>query len=54
MFVGDLKHLMGTVESVDRETVTIRPKHEELHDLLTFPADQLRKYFKKVVKEKDI
>jgi hypothetical protein len=39
---------MGTVESVERETITIRPKHEELKDLLTFPAGQLRKYFKKV------
>ncbi len=28
---GDLKHLMGVVESTDNDTVTIMPKHEELH-----------------------
>jgi transcription elongation factor SPT5 len=28
---GDLKHLMGVVESVENDTVTIMPKHEELH-----------------------
>eukprot|EP01103_Thecamoeba_quadrilineata_P003459 TRINITY_DN1322_c0_g3_i1.p1 TRINITY_DN1322_c0_g3~~TRINITY_DN1322_c0_g3_i1.p1 ORF type:complete len:1141 (-),score=235.86 TRINITY_DN1322_c0_g3_i1:101-3355(-) len=42
---GDLKHLMGVVESIDDGMVTIMPKHEELHDLLTFPAIQLQKYF---------
>ncbi|KAL6063390.1 Transcription elongation factor SPT5 [Balamuthia mandrillaris] len=43
---GELKLLMGTVESINDNMVTVRPKHEELHDLLTFDADQLAKYFK--------
>ena len=38
---------MGTVESVDNDTVTIMPKHEDLHDLLSLPQHQLKKYFKK-------
>ncbi len=43
---GDLRHLMGVVESVDEDMVTIMPKHQDLHDLLSFPASQLQKYFK--------
>lgn len=43
---GDLKHLKGIVESVSEDTVTMRPQHEELHDLLVFQATQLQKYFK--------
>lgn len=44
---GDLKHLMGIVESVgDDGKVNMKPIHEELHDILTFEAYQLQKYFK--------
>jgi len=43
---GDLKNLTGTVESVEDDTVTIKPAHEELHDLLSFPASQIQKSFK--------
>lgn len=43
---GDLKNLMGVVEAIDGDTVTIMPKHEQLHDLLKIPAGQLQKYFK--------
>lgn len=43
---GDLKHLMGVVESVEDDTVTIMPKHQDLKDLLTFPSAQLQKHFK--------
>eukprot|EP01105_Mastigella_eilhardi_P026349 TRINITY_DN7567_c0_g1_i1.p1 TRINITY_DN7567_c0_g1~~TRINITY_DN7567_c0_g1_i1.p1 ORF type:complete len:1185 (-),score=297.14 TRINITY_DN7567_c0_g1_i1:62-3595(-) len=43
---GDLKHLMGVVDSVDGTNVNIMPQHEDLHDLLTLPAVQLQKYFR--------
>lgn len=43
---GDLRNLMGTVESVDEDMITIMPKHPDLHDLLSFPAHQLQKFFK--------
>jgi len=43
---GDLKHLMGVVDSVNDDMVSIMPKHEDLNDLLTFKADKLAKYFK--------
>jgi transcription elongation factor SPT5 len=43
---GDLRHLMGVVESVDEEMVTIMPKHQDLHELLSFPSHQLQKFFK--------
>eukprot|EP01088_Endostelium_zonatum_P020869 TRINITY_DN78_c0_g1_i1.p1 TRINITY_DN78_c0_g1~~TRINITY_DN78_c0_g1_i1.p1 ORF type:complete len:1177 (+),score=447.91 TRINITY_DN78_c0_g1_i1:70-3531(+) len=45
---GDLKHLMGVVQSVDDESVTILPKHEDLKDPLTFKGaeiDHLSKHF---------
>ena len=43
---GDLINLMGTVESVEGDKVTVIPKHEELKDKITFPAKQLRKFFR--------
>lgn len=33
---GDLMHLQGTVLSVDGETVTMIPKHEDLHVSIHF------------------
>jgi hypothetical protein len=39
---GDLKNLMGTVESCDDTTVTIMPRHPDLHDLLQIPINQVR------------
>jgi transcription elongation factor SPT5 len=41
---GDLKNLMGVVEAIDGDTVTIMPKHEQLHDLLKIPAGQLQNW----------
>eukprot|EP01113_Clastostelium_recurvatum_P020602 TRINITY_DN2437_c0_g1_i1.p1 TRINITY_DN2437_c0_g1~~TRINITY_DN2437_c0_g1_i1.p1 ORF type:complete len:1057 (-),score=369.20 TRINITY_DN2437_c0_g1_i1:131-3301(-) len=43
---GDLKHLMGVVESVDDDAITIMPRHEQLTELLQFPSAQLQRYFK--------
>eukprot|EP00013_Stygamoeba_regulata_P001552 CAMPEP_0177634116 /NCGR_PEP_ID=MMETSP0447-20121125/3199_1 /TAXON_ID=0 /ORGANISM="Stygamoeba regulata, Strain BSH-02190019" /LENGTH=1069 /DNA_ID=CAMNT_0019135821 /DNA_START=2162 /DNA_END=5372 /DNA_ORIENTATION=+ len=43
---GDLKNLMGVVEWVTDDTVTLMPTHEELNELLDFPSGQLRKFFK--------
>eukprot|EP01133_Synstelium_polycarpum_P016133 gene16133-19196_t len=43
---GDLKNLMGVVESVDDKSVTIMPLHEGLHDLLIFQPSELQKHFK--------
>jgi len=43
---GDLKNLMGVVDTVTDDTVTIKPKHEGLSELLQFPSSQLQKYFK--------
>jgi transcription elongation factor SPT5 len=37
---------MGVVEYVEEDTITVRPLHEELKDLLHFRPHQLRKYFK--------
>eukprot|EP01133_Synstelium_polycarpum_P007654 gene7654-8958_t len=43
---GDLKNLMGIVETVDDKSVTIMPLHEGLHDLLEFQPTELQKHFK--------
>jgi len=43
---GDLRNLEGVVESADDDTVMIRPKHDDLKDLLQFPSSQLQKFFK--------
>eukprot|EP00054_Salpingoeca_dolichothecata_P010528 m.58744 g.58744 ORF g.58744 m.58744 type:complete len:1162 (-) comp19039_c0_seq2:55-3540(-) len=43
---GELNYLQGHVLSIDGETVTIQPHHEDLNDPLPFPASQLRKFFK--------
>ena len=45
---GDLKHLMGIVESVDGDKITVKPKHKDLEniDKLVFPVNELQKYFK--------
>ncbi|XP_064385499.1 transcription elongation factor SPT5-like isoform X2 [Halichondria panicea] len=42
---GDLMNLQGKVISVEMDTVTIMPKHEDLKDPLEFQARELRKYF---------
>jgi transcription elongation factor SPT5 len=43
---GELRNLLGVVESVEDDTVTVMPKHQDLKDLLSFPASQLQKHFK--------
>jgi len=43
---GELIHLQGKILSIDGNTVTIMPKHEDLKDALEFPAHELRKHFK--------
>ncbi|NP_038704.1 transcription elongation factor SPT5 isoform a [Mus musculus] len=43
---GELINLQGKVLSVDGNKITIMPKHEDLKDMLEFPAQELRKYFK--------
>ncbi|KAK2511764.1 Supt5h, partial [Columba livia] len=37
---------VGKILSVDGNKITIMPKHEDLKDMLEFPAQELRKYFK--------
>ncbi len=42
---GDLKHLTGVVDSVEEDTVTIMPTHEELHVcLISIPKEMLDIY----------
>lgn len=43
---GELINLQGRILSVDGNKITIMPKHEDLKDILEFPAQELRKYFK--------
>lgn len=43
---GELINLHGKVMSVDGNTITILPKHEDLKDPLEFPAYELEKFFK--------
>ncbi|NWV12565.1 SPT5H factor, partial [Ptilonorhynchus violaceus] len=43
---GELINLQGKILSVDGNKVTIMPKHEDLKDMLEFPAQELRKYFR--------
>ncbi|ELK31567.1 Transcription elongation factor SPT5 [Myotis davidii] len=43
---GELINLQGKILSVDGNKITIVPKHEDLKDMLEFPAQELRKYFK--------
>lgn len=43
---GELIHLQGKVTSVDGNKITMLPKHEDLKDLLEFPAHELKKHFK--------
>ncbi|GAM17692.1 hypothetical protein SAMD00019534_008670 [Acytostelium subglobosum LB1] len=43
---GDLKHLMGVVESVDDRSVSIMPLHDSLREVLIFQPSELQKYFK--------
>ncbi|ELW72407.1 Transcription elongation factor SPT5 [Tupaia chinensis] len=43
---GELINLQGKILSVDGNKITIMPKHEDLKDMLEFPAQELRKYFK--------
>lgn len=33
---GDLKNLMGVIEAIDGDTITIKPKHELLKVILNF------------------
>ncbi|XP_072045475.1 transcription elongation factor SPT5-like [Amphiura filiformis] len=43
---GELIHLQGKVVTVDGNTISVMPKHEDLKDILEFPAHELRKHFK--------
>ncbi|NXM24572.1 SPT5H factor, partial [Oxyruncus cristatus] len=43
---GELINLQGKILSVDGNKITIMPKHEDLKDMLEFPAQELRKYFR--------
>ncbi|XP_065653569.1 transcription elongation factor SPT5-like [Hydra vulgaris] len=43
---GELVHLTGKVLTVDGNTITIMPQHEDLKEPLEFPAHELEKYFK--------
>lgn len=43
---GELMHLEGKVISIDRNKVTMMPKHQDLTEALEFPANELRKFFK--------
>eukprot|EP00850_Spirogloea_muscicola_P005726 SM000026S08975 [mRNA] locus=s26:804898:812869:+ [translate_table: standard] len=43
---GDLKRLMGTVEKVENDMVSIRAKDTKLKDLIPLKANQLKKFFK--------
>ncbi|XP_071795435.1 transcription elongation factor SPT5-like [Asterias amurensis] len=43
---GDLIHLQGRVISAEGNTISVLPKHEDLKDILEFPAHELRKHFK--------
>jgi len=43
---GDLKHLTGVVLSIVDDKITMMPAHEDLHEPITFPQSDLRKYFK--------
>lgn len=54
---GELINLLGKILSVDGNTITIQPKHDDLKDPLEFTAAELQKYFKvgdhaKVIKGK--
>ena len=42
---GELKQLLGKVLTVEGDTVTILPRHEELQHPIEFPANELRKHF---------
>jgi transcription elongation factor SPT5 len=43
---GDLKNLTGRVVSLEGDSITIKPHHKDLQDLLAFQARELRKAFK--------
>ncbi|XP_033102671.1 transcription elongation factor SPT5-like isoform X2 [Anneissia japonica] len=43
---GELIHLQGKIQSVEGNTIFVMPKHEDLKDLLEFPAHELCKHFK--------
>jgi len=43
---GELIHLTGRIITVDGNTITMLPKHDDLKDPLEFPAHELEKYFK--------
>lgn len=42
---GELLHLQGQVITIDGNNITILPRHEDLKDLLEFPAHELQKFF---------
>ncbi|PIK60626.1 putative transcription elongation factor SPT5 isoform X2, partial [Apostichopus japonicus] len=42
---GELLHLQGQVITIDGNSITILPKHEDLKDLLEFPSHELQKFF---------
>ncbi|KAF7639746.1 Transcription elongation factor SPT5 [Meloidogyne graminicola] len=43
---GELANLRGKIQSIDGDKVVILPEHEDLNELLTLNAYELRKYFK--------
>ncbi|XP_038052973.1 transcription elongation factor SPT5-like [Patiria miniata] len=43
---GELIHLQGRVITVEGNTISVLPTHEDLKDILEFPASELRKHFK--------
>ncbi|CAI8044726.1 Transcription elongation factor SPT5, partial [Geodia barretti] len=43
---GDLKNLTGRVVSLEGDSISVKPHHKDLQDLLAFQARELRKAFK--------
>lgn len=46
VIVGDLKNLRAKIVLIDGALISVVPQHEVLKDVLTFNANELRKYFK--------
>eukprot|EP01125_Pyxidicula_operculata_P004318 TRINITY_DN1657_c0_g1_i1.p1 TRINITY_DN1657_c0_g1~~TRINITY_DN1657_c0_g1_i1.p1 ORF type:complete len:1026 (-),score=308.16 TRINITY_DN1657_c0_g1_i1:215-3259(-) len=42
---GELKNLVGTVQSMDGDNINILPRHDELKDILPVPKSHVQKYF---------
>eukprot|EP00245_Coleochaete_scutata_P016187 TRINITY_DN746_c0_g2_i1.p1 TRINITY_DN746_c0_g2~~TRINITY_DN746_c0_g2_i1.p1 ORF type:complete len:1066 (+),score=270.70 TRINITY_DN746_c0_g2_i1:65-3262(+) len=43
---GDLRGIIGVVEKVDEDEVTVHPRHESLKESLLFKEKELRKFYK--------